>query len=190
MVGGNGGFALILAGTVLLWASLAFFSFSSLIFASSVALVSAAAVFLISAGAFLLAGNKDACFLSVVTAQRLLRSALKKFGFAFNLINLWNYLSQKKLIPEKMEKDFFIIDTTPDKEIAHKVADFLRQRGYSVARDIVERKYEDSIKYAFEKGFKNVIVIGIDRGSKDIYIYSVGGSIEKLPFEEFLKKFQ
>ncbi len=111
-------------------------------------------------------------------------------GFAFNLINLWNYLSQKKLIPEKMEKDFFIIDTTPDKEIAHKVADFLRQRGYSVARDIVERKYEDSIKYAFEKGFKNVIVIGIDRGSKDIYIYSVGGSIEKLPFEEFLKKFQ
>ncbi len=111
-------------------------------------------------------------------------------GFAFNLINLWNYLSQKKLIPEKMEKDFFIIDTTPDKEIAHKVADFLRQRGYSVARDIVERNYEDSIKYAFEKGFKNVIVIGIDRGSKDIYIYSMGGSIEKLPFEEFLKKFQ
>jgi len=78
-------------------------------------------------------------------------------GFAFNLINLWNYLSQKKLIPEKMEKDFFIIDTTPDKEIAHKVADFLRQKGYSVARDIVERNYEDSIKYAFEKGFKNVI---------------------------------
>ncbi len=111
-------------------------------------------------------------------------------GFAFNLINLWKFLSEKKLIPLKQEKDYYIIDLTKHKKLAYKLAETIRKKGFSVARDIVSRDYKKSVEYAFNNGYKYAVVIGIDTGSKEIYIYSKGGSFEKLPFEEFLKKFQ
>ncbi len=111
-------------------------------------------------------------------------------GFAFDLLNLWKYLLIKGVLPHIEKKDFFIIDLTQDKKLAYLLSKELREKGFSVARDIVNRDYRESIEFAFSKGYKNVIVIGIDTDVESLYIYSNGGSSEVLPLREFLKKIQ
>ena len=108
-------------------------------------------------------------------------------GFAFDLLNLWKFLLQEDLIP-KEKKDYYIIDTTEDKKIAYELSQKLREAGYIVARDIIGRDYKKSIEVAFSKGYKHVIVIGIDTDRETLYIYSDRDSSEKIPFREFLKK--
>ncbi|NPA51273.1 MAG: ATP phosphoribosyltransferase regulatory subunit [Aquificae bacterium] len=109
-------------------------------------------------------------------------------GFAFDLLNLWKYLIQKNLVPLREEKDFYIVDLTQEKRLAYLLSQKLREKGFSVGRDIVNRDYRDSIDFALSKGYKKVIVIGIDTNNENLYIYSNRGSSEVIPFREFLQK--
>ncbi len=108
-------------------------------------------------------------------------------GFAFNLINLWSYISKKKLILEKKEKDFYVLYSGKLDSLYYEVINTLRIKGYSVFVDVSEKNIENAKSYIFSKGFKNIIFVDTDK--KSIYIYSKGGSSEVLNLEEFLKKF-
>ncbi len=109
-------------------------------------------------------------------------------GFAFDLLNVWEYMRQSGIISEIKRKDFFIIDLTREKKSAYKLGRILRKKGFSVGRDIVKREFKKSLEFAFEEGYSKVIVIGLDSTEKDIYIYSSMDSFEKLDLEEFLRK--
>ncbi len=109
-------------------------------------------------------------------------------GFAFELFNLWEYLSKKGLLEKENKKDFYIIDITPDKEKAYYVAKTLREKGFTVARDIVDRDYRKSLMFAFEEGFKAVVLIGLDRDKESVYIYTNPEEYEKLEIKDFLEK--
>ncbi|MBK3331950.1 ATP phosphoribosyltransferase regulatory subunit [Persephonella atlantica] len=109
-------------------------------------------------------------------------------GFAFDVLSIWEYMKKNRLIKEKNYKDFFIIDLTPTKKQAYKLGKDLRDRGYTVGRDIIDRKLEESIKFAFNNRYRKVIVIGLDSTEKSIYIYSTEKSFERKSIQEFLKE--
>ncbi|WP_425480259.1 ATP phosphoribosyltransferase regulatory subunit [Persephonella marina] len=109
-------------------------------------------------------------------------------GFAFDLLNIWEYMKLSGRIHEIKKKDFFIIDLTREKRSAYRIGKILREKGYSVGRDIVKREFKKSLEFAFEEGYSKAIVIGLDSTEKDIYIYSSMDSFEKLNLEEFLRK--
>jgi ATP phosphoribosyltransferase regulatory subunit len=56
--------------------------------------------------------------------------------------------------------DFFIIDFTPEKTAALSLSRRLRDRGASVARDIITRGLVESLAYAREQRARRVLVVG------------------------------
>ncbi|MDQ7056018.1 MAG: ATP phosphoribosyltransferase regulatory subunit [Persephonella sp.] len=109
-------------------------------------------------------------------------------GFAFDVLSIWEYMKENKLIEKKNYKDFFIIDITSDKSLAYKISKKLREKGYKVGRDIIDREIKSSIRFAFNNRYRKVIVIGLDSTEKSIYIYSTEESFEKKSVQEFLKE--
>ncbi|WP_457640572.1 ATP phosphoribosyltransferase regulatory subunit [Persephonella sp.] len=109
-------------------------------------------------------------------------------GFAFDLFNIWEYMCEKGLFERKAEKDFYIIDLTSNKKLAYKIGKVLREKGYKVGRDIIKRDLKNSLKFAFDEGYRKVIVVGLDSVEKDVYIYTSEDSFEKLNINEFLEK--
>jgi len=107
-------------------------------------------------------------------------------GFAFDVINIWKYMKSKNLLPYKVEKDYFIVDLTDKKELAYKIGMILRNKGYKVGRDIVDRPLEQSLKFAFKSGYKNVIVIGVEKNTENIYIYENEKEYKVEKIEKFL----
>lgn len=105
-------------------------------------------------------------------------------GFAFDLFCLLELLKTKPSISQK--KDFYIIDTTDDKKTAHKLASKLREKGYTVARDIVKRDPEISKEIAFKKEYRNVVIIRVENSEKRLYIFSQDGKVEIKKIEEVL----
>ncbi len=108
-------------------------------------------------------------------------------GFAFDIYNIWECLKKKNLLPEYRKKDFFIIDISEDKEIALSIARELREKNYTVARDIIDRDYKESIEFAFNEGFKYVLLIGVDRDKESIYIVTPEKK-KKVKIKDFLEK--
>ncbi|SNZ10566.1 ATP phosphoribosyltransferase regulatory subunit [Persephonella hydrogeniphila] len=109
-------------------------------------------------------------------------------GFAFDILNIWDYMKEKALITQQNYKDYFIIDLTPDKKNAYRIGKILREKGYKVGRDIIDRPLKESIKFAFENRYRKVIVIGLDSNEKEIYIYSTEEEFERKNINEFLEK--
>jgi len=64
------------------------------------------------------------------------------------------------ILPKSVEKkDYFVIDKTP-KRLGLKLIRVLREKGKKVSLEVAkDRGLEHSIVYAFEKGFKEVILI-------------------------------
>jgi ATP phosphoribosyltransferase regulatory subunit len=110
-------------------------------------------------------------------------------GFAFNLLNIWEYMQEKNLLKVDPKKDFYIIDTTDDKKTAYKLAKFLRELGYNVARDIINRDWEKSLNIALEENFKYVIVIKEENNKEIAYVYDKNKTIIlKMEVDEILNK--
>lgn len=105
-------------------------------------------------------------------------------GFAFDVFCLLELLkTQPSISPEK---DFYIIDTTDDKKTAYKLASKLREKGYTVARDIVSRDTEISKEIAFKKGYRYVVIIRVENSEKKLYIFSQDGKLEIKSIQEVL----
>lgn len=81
-------------------------------------------------------------------------------GFTFNLLNLLFALEGVLDSDVAPRSDVLIFQAGADKGHAQRLARTLRERGYSVARDIIPRGLDDSLAYARKMNFRFVIVIG------------------------------
>lgn len=103
-------------------------------------------------------------------------------GFAFNLLNLLFALDRELDAVAAPSTDVLIFQAGPDKAAAQRAARALRGRGYSAARDIIQRGLEKSLDYARRMNFRFVMVIG--EGSADVLLIRLAdGSEQRLPYQ-------
>jgi ATP phosphoribosyltransferase regulatory subunit len=81
-------------------------------------------------------------------------------GFAFNLLHLLSAFDKQLEKTAAQYSDVLIFQAGSNKQPAQRAAQALRQQGYSVARDIIERQLEDSIQYAHKMNYRFVMVVG------------------------------
>jgi ATP phosphoribosyltransferase regulatory subunit len=81
-------------------------------------------------------------------------------GFAFDVGRALLAMETQGVAVPLPGPDFFIIDFTPEKTAALSLSRRLRDRGASVARDIVSRPLEESIAYARGQRARWVLVVG------------------------------
>lgn len=111
-------------------------------------------------------------------------------GFAFELEKLLLAMEAEGTLPETSGPHFLIIDFNPDKRRALRVARTLRRRGYSVARDIIQRDLQGSLRYAEAERIRWAIILGGDGvASEDLVIREVAsGKEEVYPAEWFCQE--
>ncbi len=91
--------------------------------------------------------------------MRMYGSYEPAMGFAVDLDAMYKAVEVSGNLPEEEKVDFLIIDLSEVKEKGVEVAKSLRKKGYSVARDIIERELNESVEYARRIGIRKVIVI-------------------------------
>jgi len=88
-------------------------------------------------------------------------------GFAFDVGRVLAVMDAQGVDVALPGPDFFIIDFTPEKTVALSLARRLRDRGASVARDIISRGLEESVGYARTLRARHVLVVGSPRTGPD-----------------------
>jgi ATP phosphoribosyltransferase regulatory subunit len=88
-------------------------------------------------------------------------------GFAFDVARLLSVMESQGVAVTLTGPDFFIIDFTREKTAALSLARRLRDRGASVARDIISRALEESLAYARTQRVRHVLVVGSARTPTD-----------------------
>ncbi len=88
-------------------------------------------------------------------------------GFAFDVGRVLAVMDAQGVEVELPGPDFFIIDFTREKTVALSLARRLRDRGASVARDILTRELEESVAYARTQRARHVLVVGSPRTGPD-----------------------
>jgi len=96
-------------------------------------------------------------------------------GIALSVDALEELLEKKGLLKANRKKDFYIVDLSPEKHLAYEVAKELREKGFSVARDIVKRDYQESVEVAFKKGYEFVLVLNREEEPKNVLYTSPEG---------------
>jgi ATP phosphoribosyltransferase regulatory subunit len=81
-------------------------------------------------------------------------------GFAFDVARVLAVMEAQGVEVELPGPDFFIIDFTREKTAALSLARRLRDRGASVARDIISRGLPESLAYARAHRVRQVLVVG------------------------------
>jgi len=81
-------------------------------------------------------------------------------GFAFDIARALSVMEAQGVDVPLPGPDFFIIDFTPEKTAALSLARRLRDRGRSVARDIVTRGLDESLAYARAQRVGRALVVG------------------------------
>ena len=97
-------------------------------------------------------------------------------GFAFNLLNLLFALDKQLDDRAVRQTDVLIFQSGPDKELAQRVAQTLRKKGLSAARDIIPRDLEGSLAYARKMNFRYVMVLS---PAQDIRLINVMDGSDK-----------
>jgi len=108
-------------------------------------------------------------------------------GFAFELEKLLLAMEAEGIVPELKGPSFLIIDFNPDKRRALRIARLLREQGYSVARDIIRRDLDGSLRYAEAERIRWAIILGGDGvGPEELIVREVAsGKEEVYPVEGF-----
>lgn len=88
-------------------------------------------------------------------------------GFAFNILPLLHALEKRPDVEARATRDFLIFNLQEDRRDALRIAQALRRRGYSVARDIIRRDLANSLAYARQMNIKRVLVVGGEYCSSD-----------------------
>ncbi|RNC72268.1 MAG: ATP phosphoribosyltransferase regulatory subunit [Desulfuromonadales bacterium] len=95
-------------------------------------------------------------------------------GFAFNILTLLNALEKRPEIEACKTRDILIFNLKDDRREALEIAQHLRSRGYSTARDIIRRSFDDSLDYARRMNIVRMMVIGGELcGTDEIYVVRV-----------------
>jgi ATP phosphoribosyltransferase regulatory subunit len=101
-------------------------------------------------------------------------------GFAFDVARVLAVMEAQGVEVPLTGPDFFIIDFTREKTAALSLARRLRDRGASVARDIVSRGLEESIAYARAQRVRHVLVVGSPRtGPEHLLALDLAGGGER-----------
>ncbi|MGD0783135.1 MAG: ATP phosphoribosyltransferase regulatory subunit, partial [Candidatus Aminicenantales bacterium] len=69
-------------------------------------------------------------------------------GFCFDLERVLAALTAAETLPQASGPDVLLIDFSPDKQAAHRLARLLRDLGFAVGRDIIKRDLAGSLAYA------------------------------------------
>ncbi|MSN26948.1 MAG: ATP phosphoribosyltransferase regulatory subunit [Geobacter sp.] len=86
-------------------------------------------------------------------------------GFTFNVLNLLAALDRRPELEASATRDFLLFNAREDRRVVLEVAKLLRLQGYSTARDIICREYEQSLEYARRMNIRCMLVIGNDNES-------------------------
>jgi ATP phosphoribosyltransferase regulatory subunit len=111
-------------------------------------------------------------------------------GFAFDVARMLAVMEAQAIAVPLAGPDFFIIDFTPEKTVALSLARRLRDRGASVARDIISRGLEESIAYARAQRVSHVLVVGSPRtkAGELLALDLASGAERTLPVGEVLER--
>jgi ATP phosphoribosyltransferase regulatory subunit len=95
-------------------------------------------------------------------------------GFAFNVLALLNALEKRPDVEASKTTDFLIFNLKENRREAVEIAKCLRDRGYTTARDIIRRDFDNSMAYARRMNILRLMVIGGNYCSDDeVYIVRV-----------------
>jgi len=118
-------------------------------------------------------------------------------GFACNILALLSALERRPEVEASKTRDFLIFNLRDDRREALEIAQSLRRRGFSTARDIIRREFADSLDYARRTNILHMMVIGGDYCADDeVYIVRVadgkGMTVKKAELlrEDFLPEFE
>jgi ATP phosphoribosyltransferase regulatory subunit len=110
-------------------------------------------------------------------------------GFAFDVGRMLAVMEAQGVQVALPGPDFFVIDFTRDKTAALSLARRLRDRGASVARDILTRALDESLAYARTQRARHVLVVGSPRTGADqlLAIDLAGGDERTLSIRDVLE---
>lgn len=110
-------------------------------------------------------------------------------GFTFDLERVIAALTAAQALPQVSGPDVLLIDFSPDKQAAHRLARLLRDRGVAVARDIIKRDLAGSLDYARQSAIKRAVILGSAEQPPDtVLIHNLAtGARHTLPLEVFVR---
>ena len=95
-------------------------------------------------------------------------------GFSFDLERIMAALDAARVLPAVSGPDVLLIDFSPDKRAAHRLARLLRERGVTVARDIIKRELTGSLAYARAAAIRSAIILGLaDQPAGTVLVHDV-----------------
>ena len=109
-------------------------------------------------------------------------------GFSFDLERVMEALAAAEILPEVSGPDVLLIDFSPDKSVAHRLARLLRERGLSVARDIIRRPLAGSLAYAKAAAIRRAVILGSEEQPPETVVICdlAAGARHTLPLPVFL----
>lgn len=95
-------------------------------------------------------------------------------GFAFNTLALLSALDRRPEVEASKRRDFLIFNLKEDRREALEIAQCLRRRGFSTARDIIRRDFANSLLYAKRMNIVRMLVLGGELCAEDeVYVVRV-----------------
>ena len=90
-------------------------------------------------------------------------------GISFGLSSIYELIKDKELFNNKSETDIFIIPIDTKVE-SLKLANELREKGFKVEVEMMDKKVKKSMEYANKEGIPYVIVLGEDEIKNNKYV--------------------
>jgi ATP phosphoribosyltransferase regulatory subunit len=99
-------------------------------------------------------------------------------GFAFNILPLVAALECRPEVEASTTRDFLLFNLRDDRREVLEIAQRLRTMGYTTARDIIKRDFENSLAYAKRVNIQRMMVIGGDFCAEDeVYVVRVADGV-------------
>jgi ATP phosphoribosyltransferase regulatory subunit len=108
-------------------------------------------------------------------------------GFSFDLERIMAALDAAGTMPAVSGPDVLLIDFSADKRDAHRLARLLRERGVTVARDIIKRELAGSLAYAKAAAIRSAVILGTaDQPAGTVLVHDVRTETRRaIPLEAF-----
>ncbi|WP_243369975.1 ATP phosphoribosyltransferase regulatory subunit [Geotalea sp. SG265] len=95
-------------------------------------------------------------------------------GFAFNILALLKVLEKQPEMEATRTRDFLLFNLKEDRREVLEIAQKLRDRGFTTARDIIRRDFDNSLAYAKRMNIRQMLVIGGNYCAEDeVYLVQV-----------------
>ena len=111
-------------------------------------------------------------------------------GFAFNILHLLSALERLPDVEASKTKDFLLFNLREDRRLVLEIAQCLRRNGFTTARDIIRRDFDNSLAYARRMNINRMMVIGGDYCADDeVYVVRVSDNTgTKMKITELLRE--